>query len=48
MIHVARGRLSKQIAGDFGLAEATVKVHHSHLIRKMQAASLPESRPNGG
>src|SRR6201985_1666658 len=27
MIEVARGRLSKQIAGDLGIAEATVKVH---------------------
>jgi FixJ family two-component response regulator len=33
MIHLARGRLSKQIAGHIGIAEATVeatvKVHHS-------------------
>ena len=42
MIHVARGRLSKQIAGDIGIAEATVKVHRSHAMRKMNARSLPE------
>jgi FixJ family two-component response regulator len=42
MIEVARGRLSKQIAGDIGIAEATVKVHRSRLMRKMQARSLPE------
>jgi FixJ family two-component response regulator len=42
MIHVARGRLSKQIAGDIGTAEATVKVHRSNLMRKMNARSLPE------
>jgi len=42
MVHVARGRLSKQIAGDFGISEVTVKVHRSHLMRKMQARSLPE------
>ena len=42
MIHVARGRLSKQIAGDIGIAEATVKVHRSRLMRKMKARSLPE------
>jgi FixJ family two-component response regulator len=42
MIHVARGRLSKQIASEFGIAEATVKVHRSRLMRKMRAASLPE------
>jgi FixJ family two-component response regulator len=42
MVQVARGRLSKQIAGDIGLAEATVKVHRSRLMRKMKAHSLPE------
>src|SRR4051794_22235896 len=42
MIHVARGRLSKQIAGDIGIAEATVKVHRSRLMRKMKARSLTE------
>jgi len=42
MIQVARGRLSKQIAGDIGIAEATVKVHRSRLMRKMNAHSLPE------
>ena len=41
MIQVAHGRLSKQIAGDFGIAEATVKVHRSRLMRKMNAHSLP-------
>jgi FixJ family two-component response regulator len=41
MIQVARGRLSKQIAGDIGIAEATVKVHRSRLMRKMEARSLP-------
>ena len=42
MIEVARGRLSKQIAGDIGIAEATVKVHRSRAMRKMNARSLPE------
>ena len=42
MIDVARGRLSKQIAGDIGIAEATVKVHRSRGMRKMNARSLPE------
>lgn len=40
MIQVTRGRLSKQIAGDIGIAEATVKVHRSRLMRKMRAHSL--------
>jgi FixJ family two-component response regulator len=42
MIQVARGRLSKQIAGDIGIAETTVKVHRSRAMRKMNAHSLPE------
>src|SRR5271154_2683607 len=42
MLQVVRGRLSKQIAGDIGIAEATVKVHRSRLMRKMKARSLPE------
>jgi FixJ family two-component response regulator len=42
MIQVARGRLSKQIAGDIGIAVATVKVHRSRAMRKMNARSLPE------
>jgi len=40
LIEVARGRLSKQIAGDIGIAEATVKVHRSRLMRKLKANSL--------
>ena len=42
VIQVARGRLSKQIAGDIGIAEATVKVHRSRAMRKMNLRSLPE------
>jgi FixJ family two-component response regulator len=42
MIHVAQGRLSKQIAGDIGIAQATVKVHRSRAMQKMNARSLPE------
>src|SRR5882724_4840457 len=42
LIQVARGRLSKQIAGDIGIAEPTVKVHRSRLMHKMKAGSLPE------
>src|SRR5207248_6665997 len=39
---VARGRLSKQIAFDLGIAEATVKVHRMRVMQKMKAGSLPE------
>jgi FixJ family two-component response regulator len=41
MIEVARGSLSTQIAGDIGIAEATVKVHRSRLTREMKSRSLP-------
>ena len=37
MIQVARGRLSKQIVNEIGIAEATVKVHRSRAMRKMNA-----------
>ena len=42
MIQVARGRLSKQIAHDIGIAEATVKVFRSKAMHKLKARSLPE------
>jgi FixJ family two-component response regulator len=42
MIHVTAGRLNKQIANDIGIAESTVKVHRTNLMRKMNARSLPE------
>jgi FixJ family two-component response regulator len=42
MAHVASGRLNKQIAFDMGVSEITVKVHRSHVMRKMKASSLPE------
>ena len=42
MIHIVQGRLSKQIAGDIGISEATVKVHRSNMMRKMNTRSLVE------
>jgi FixJ family two-component response regulator len=42
MIQVTAGRLNKQIANDMGIAESTVKVHRTNLMRKMKARSLPE------
>ncbi len=42
MIQVVQGRLSKQIAGDLGISEVTVKIHRSNLMRKMNVHSLPE------
>jgi FixJ family two-component response regulator len=42
MFQVTAGRLNKQIANDIGIAESTVKVHRTNLMRKMNAHSLPE------
>jgi FixJ family two-component response regulator len=42
MIGVTAGRLNKQIASDMRIAESTVKVHRTNLMRKMKARSLPE------
>src|SRR4029453_11952967 len=42
MILVTAGRLNKKIANKIGIAESTVKVHRTHLMRKMKARSLPE------
>lgn len=39
---VARGRLNKQIAFDFGISEVTVKLHRSNVMHKMEAASIGE------
>ena len=36
------GLLNKQIAGKINASEATVKVHRSQLMRKMEAKSLPD------
>jgi FixJ family two-component response regulator len=42
MFKATTGRLNKQIANDMGIAESTVKVHRTNLMRKMKARSLPE------
>jgi FixJ family two-component response regulator len=41
MALVVTGRLNKQIAGDIGVSEITVKVHRGQVMRKMHASSLP-------
>lgn len=42
MTQVAMGRLNKQIAGDIGISEITVKAHRGQVMRKMGASSLPD------
>ena len=42
MVMVGRGLLNKQIAGELGLSEITVKVRRGHAMRKMQAKSLAD------
>jgi FixJ family two-component response regulator len=37
---VAVGKLNKQVAGDLGISEVTVKVHRAAVMRKMGARSL--------
>jgi FixJ family two-component response regulator len=39
---VSSGLMNKQIAAELGLAEITVKIHRSHITRKMGAKSLAE------
>lgn len=39
---VVSGMLNKQIAAELGASEATVKMHRSQVMKKMQAESLPD------
>jgi FixJ family two-component response regulator len=39
---VASGLMNKQIAAEIGLAEITVKIHRSHIMKKMDARSLAD------
>jgi FixJ family two-component response regulator len=40
MAMVVAGKLNREIAAKLGTSEITVKVQRSHLMRKMQAASV--------
>jgi FixJ family two-component response regulator len=42
MTWVVSGRLNKQIAGELGTSEITVKVHRGRVMRKMQADSVAD------
>lgn len=41
MVLVASGLLNKQVGGELGISEITVKAHRGQVMRKMKAASLP-------
>ena len=39
---VVTGKLNKQIAGDLGIAEKTIKVHRGRVMEKMRAPSMAD------
>jgi FixJ family two-component response regulator len=41
MALVVSGRLNKQVGGELGISEITVKAHRGQVMRKMKADSLP-------
>jgi FixJ family two-component response regulator len=42
LVAVAKGRLNKQIAGDLGIVEQTVKFHRARIMERMQARTVAE------
>ena len=40
--HLVSGKLNKQIAGDLGVVEKTVKVHRAHVMQKLQVRRLAD------
>ena len=42
MFQVATGKMNKQIAGDLGISEVTVKVHRGAVMRKMGVRTLAD------
>ncbi len=42
LAHVVSGQLNKQIAGDLGTVEKTIKVHRARVMEKMRAQSVAD------
>ena len=42
MAFVTSGLMNKQVAGELGLSEITVKIHRGHIMRKMNVRSLAD------
>jgi FixJ family two-component response regulator len=42
MLLVTTGKMNKQVAGDLGISEVTVKIHRGHAMRKMGARTLAD------
>jgi FixJ family two-component response regulator len=39
---ITAGLMNKQVAGEMGVTEMTIKIHRGHIMRKMQARSLAD------
>jgi FixJ family two-component response regulator len=42
MLLVTSGKMNKQVAGELGISEITVKIHRGSAMRKMNARTLPD------
>jgi FixJ family two-component response regulator len=42
LVHVVAGRLNKQIAGDLGTVEKTIKVHRSRMMQKLSVHTVAD------
>ena len=42
LAHIVAGKRNKQVAGELGTVEKTIKVHRARVMEKMQARSLAE------